>query len=46
MGVGDQNIKAIQKNVNAQIVIRGSTIHLDGKKDEIFLIESIVLIGR
>ena len=42
MGVGDQNIKAIQENINAQIVIRGSTIHLDGKKDEIILIESIV----
>ena len=42
MGVGDQNIKNIQENVDAQIVIRGGTIHLDGKKDEIRLIESIV----
>ena len=42
MGVGDQNIKIIQKNVDAQIVVRGSTIHLDGKKNEILLIESVV----
>jgi len=42
MGVGDQNIKTIQENVSTQIVVRGSTIHLEGKKDEIRLIESIV----
>ena len=42
MGAGDQNIMTIQDNVNAQIVIRGTTMHLDGKKDEILLIESIV----
>ena len=42
MGVGDQNIKIIQDNLDTQIVVRGSTIHLDGKKDEIRLIESVV----
>ena len=42
MGVGDQNIKTIQKNVSVQIVVRGSTIHLDGNKNEIHLIESVV----
>ncbi len=42
MGVGDKNIMTIQDNVNAQIVIRGTTMHLDGKKNEILLIESIV----
>ena len=42
MGVGDQNIKTIQENVAAQIVVRGSTIHLDGNKNEIHLIESVV----
>jgi phosphate starvation-inducible PhoH-like protein len=42
MGVGDQNIKSIQENVSAQIVVRGSTIHLDGNKNEIHLIESVV----
>ena len=42
MGVGDQNIKTIQKNVSAQIVVRGSTIHLDGNKTEIHLIKSVV----
>ena len=41
-GVGDQNIKTIQQNVDTRIVVRGSTIHLDGKKDEILLIESVV----
>ena len=44
MGVGDQNIKVIQKNIDAQIVVRGNTIHLDGKKSEIALIESIYLV--
>ena len=42
MGVGDQNIIALQKHVDAKIVIRGTTIYLDGKKDELLLIESIV----
>ena len=42
MGVGDQNIKTIQENVAAQIVVRGSTVHLDGNKNEIHLIESVV----
>ncbi len=42
MGVGDQHIKIIQENVDTQIVVRGSTIHLDGKKDEIRFIESVV----
>ena len=42
MGVGDQNIIALQNHVDAQIVIRGTTMHLNGKKDELLLIESIV----
>ena len=42
MGVGDQNIQAIQENIDAQIVVRGNTIHLDGKKGEIAMIESVV----
>ena len=42
MGVGDQNIIALQKHVDAQIVIRGTIMHLNGKKDELLLIESIV----
>jgi phosphate starvation-inducible PhoH-like protein len=42
MGVGDQNIITLQKHVDAQIVIRGTTMHLDGKKDELLLIEGIV----
>ena len=42
MGVRDQNIIALQKHIDAQIVIRGTTMHLDGKKNELLLIESIV----
>ena len=38
MGVGDQNIKAIQENVETQIVVRGNSIHLEGKKNELQLI--------
>ena len=42
MGVGDQNIKAIQENVDTQIVVRGNSIHLEGKKDELQLIETVI----
>jgi len=42
MGVGDKNILIIEENVDTQIVIRGSTMHLNGKKNEINFIESIV----
>ncbi len=42
MGVGDQNIKTIQETVKAQIVVRGSAMHLDGSKDDIKLIELVV----
>ena len=42
MGVGDQNIKAIQENVDTQIVVRGNSIHLEGKKKELQLIESVI----
>ena len=42
MGIGDNNIKTIQEKVKAQIVIRGSTMQLDGSKNDIKLIESVV----
>jgi len=42
MGVGDQNIKAIQENVETQIVVRGNSIHLEGKKNELQLIEVVI----
>ena len=42
MGVGDENIRVIQQNVEAQIVVRGSSIQLEGKKDELQLIESVI----
>ena len=42
MGVGDQNIKTIQKTVKTQIVIRGSAMHLDGVKDDIKRIQMVV----
>ena len=42
MGVGDHNIKTIQETVKAQIVVRGSAMHLDGSKDDIKLIELVV----
>ena len=42
MGVGDHNIKTIQETVKAQIVVRGSAMHLDGNKDDIKLIELVV----
>ena len=42
VGIKDKNIKILQENVDTQIVIRGTTVHLDGKKNEICLIESVV----
>ena len=42
MGVGDKNIKTIQETVKAQIVVRGTAMQLDGSKDDIELIESVV----
>ena len=42
IGVKDENIKTIQENIDTQIVVRGNTIHLNGKKNEIYLIESVI----
>jgi len=42
MGVGDKNIKTIQEKVDAQIVIRGNDMQLDGSEGDIKLIESVV----
>ena len=42
VGISDSNIKAIKEQVKAQIVIRGSAMQLDGSKEEIILIESVV----
>tara|TARA_B100001029_G_C15044833_1_gene446347 strand:- start:91 stop:999 length:909 start_codon:yes stop_codon:yes gene_type:complete len=42
MGVGDSNIKIIQEKVKANILVRGSEMHLDGNKNDIKIIESIV----
>ena len=42
MGVGDENIIAMQKHVDAQVVIRGTTMRLNGEKEDILLIESVV----
>ena len=42
MGIGDKNIKTIQEKVKTQIVVRGSAMQLDGNKDEVKLIESVV----
>ena len=42
MGIGDKNIKTIQETVKTQIVVRGSAMQLDGNRDDIKLIESVV----
>lgn len=42
IGTGDKNIMTIQENVDSQIVIRGNTIHLNGSKKEINILESII----
>ena len=40
-GSNDKNIKLIEKNFSTNIVMRGTEIKLDGKKDEIIIIFSI-----
>ena len=42
LGIADQNIKIIQEQVKAQIVVRGSAMQLEGTKSDIKLIESVV----
>ena len=42
MGVGDQNIKAIQESVDTRIVVRGNSILLEWKKNELQLIEAVI----
>ena len=42
LGMRDQNIKIIQEKVKAQIVVRGSAMQVDGEKDDIKLVESVV----
>ena len=42
MGVGDSNIKIIQEKVKANILVRGSEMYLDGNKNDLKIIESIV----
>ena len=42
MGIGDKNIKTIQETEKTQIVVRGSAMQLDGNRDDIKLIESVV----
>ena len=41
-GARDQNIKLIENNFNSKIVLRGNELHLDGDKNEVILIESLV----
>ena len=41
-GARDQNIKLIENNFNSKIVLRGNQLHLDGDKNEVILIESLV----
>ena len=42
VGLNDQNIKVLEQNFNSKIVVRGSSMNLDGKKEEITDIELVV----
>ena len=42
VGLNDQNIKVLEESYNSKIVVRGSSMKLDGKKDEINDIELVV----
>ena len=42
VGLNDQNIKVLGESYNSKIVVRGSSMNLDGKKEEIIDIELVV----
>ena len=42
VGLNDQNIKVLEKHYDSKIVVRGSSMNIDGKKDEIMHIELVV----
>ena len=42
VGLNDQNIKVLEESYNSKIVVRGNSMKLDGKKDEITDIELVV----
>ena len=37
-----QNIKLIENNFSSKIVLRGNELYLDGKKNELIILESLV----
>ena len=41
-GANDQNMQVLLKNFNSNIVLRGDTLNLDGPKNEIHKIESLI----
>ena len=38
----DENIKALEKKFDSKIVVRGSSVNLDGKKDDLETIQIIM----
>ena len=40
--LNDQNIKVLEKHYDSKIVVRGSSMNIDGEKDEIMHIELVV----
>jgi len=42
VGTRDQNIKVLEAQFDTKIVVRGNEVKLDGKKDELIVIESLV----
>ena len=41
-GASDQNIKLIENNFNSKIVLRGNQLHLEGNKNELIILESLI----
>ena len=46
VGLNDQNIKVLEESYNSKIVVRGSSMNLNGKKEEIIDIELAKLFNR
>ena len=42
VGMRDENIKALEKEFDSKIVVRGSSVNLDGKKDDLEIIQVIM----
>ena len=42
IGAGDNNLRILEDNFSAQVVVRGNEFHIEGEKDEVEKIGNLV----